>query len=150
RLALQLYGGPEFTTSRIPAANKDSLTYGVNSGANLLYGFPNGGFNVGYTHGMSGGGGVLTGATSDQLTASANHKLGRIWSGQLNMSYSHNAPLSNVPNAVTQTFNTWNAGGGVSRPLGRNSTLAVAYNATITDYALGGCIAGMACSSSNI
>jgi len=149
RLALQLYGGPQFITSRVTANNRDSLTYGVNSGASLVYGLPKGGFNVGYTHGMSGGSGVLTGTISDQLTGSATHTLSRIWSGQLNMGYSHNAPLSNVPNATTQTFNTWNAGGGVSRPLGRTSTLAVAYNATLTDYALGGCT-GTNCSSSNI
>lgn len=148
RLALQLFGGPEFTTSRVVVPNGNSVTYGVNSGANLIYAFPKGGFNVGYTHGMSGGSGVLTGTTADQLTASATHKLSRIWTGQINFSFAHNAPLSNAPNATTQTFNTWNAGGGVSRPLGRNSSLAIAYNATLTDYALGGCT-GAACSSSN-
>lgn len=146
RLALQLYGGPDFTTSRV-STNGKTVTYGVNTGANLTYGFENGGVSAGYTHGISGGSGVLTGSSGDQLNFGANHKLGRIWSGQLNMGYSHYTPIANVTQAISQSYNTWTVGGGVSRDLGRNATFSIAYNATIPDYGVSGCT-GAGCNSS--
>jgi len=145
RLGLQLYAGPDFTHSR-GTLNTNSRTNTVNAGANLSLSFKNGGFFAGYSHGVSGGSGILIGASSDFLNFGANRKLGRIWSGQINGGYSHNAPISNGPQANSQTYNTWNAGGGVNRPIGRNASFAIAYNATVTNYALAGCV-GNACSS---
>lgn len=145
RLALQLYVGPDFTASRV-STNGNNLTYGVQSGANLSYGFQNGGVTAGYTHGIAGGSGVLTGSSTDMLNFGANHKLGRIWSGQINMGYAHNSPVAGSPQAITRSFSTWTAGGGLSRALGRNANFAIAYNATITDYGLAGCV-GTPCNS---
>ena len=147
RLALQLYGGPSFNTSRVTITNKGSVTNGVNTSANLRYGVQNGGLSVGYAHGISGGSGVLTGSSGDQLNFSADHKLGRIWSGQLNLAFSHNTPITNVPGAISQSYNTWTVGGGVSRAVGRNASFSIVYNATITDSGASGCT-GSACSSS--
>jgi hypothetical protein len=146
RLALQVYAGPDFTTNRI-ATNGNTISYGVSTGANLHYAFENGGFSVNYTHGMSGGSGVLAGSTADQLSSNVNHKLGRIWTGQLNMGYSRNTPIASISPVTTPSYNTWNVGTGVNRNLGRNATFAIAYNATITDYGTAGCV-GTACSSS--
>jgi hypothetical protein len=146
RLALQLYGGPDFTTSRV-STNGNNMTYGVNTGASLSYAFERGGLSAGYTHGVSGGSGALTGSSGDQLNFGANHRLGRIWSGQLNMGYAHNTPIASVANNISQTYNTWTAGGGVSRALGRNATFSIAYNATIPDYSVSGCT-GAGCGSS--
>ena len=147
RLALQLYGGPEFTSSRRTSLNPGSLTYGVNAGANLRYGFKKGGVSVGYIHGLSGGSGVLTGSSVDQVNSSATHNLGRIWTGQLNFGYAHNSPVTTIGQANNQSYNDWTAGGGVSRAAGRNATLAIAYNATINKAIQPGCV-GSACSSS--
>jgi hypothetical protein len=151
RLALQLYGGPEFTTSRLAAtgASGGPTIHGVNAGANLTCSFRRGGFSVGYNHSIFGGSGVLTGSTGDFLNFSAYRQLGRIWSGQFNVGYSHNAPITSVPQTVSQTYNTWNAGAGVSRAVGRNASLAIAYNAIPTDYGLAGCV-GAACNSSQV
>ena len=149
RLALQLYGGPDFTTSRV-STNGNSLTYGVNAGASLSWGFQKGQLTAGYSHGISGGSGVLTGSTGDLLNFGGSRRLGRIWTGQFNAGYGHNTTIPNSPQttAISQTtYNTWNAGGGVSRALGRNANLAIAYNATIADYGLAGCV-GAACGSS--
>jgi len=146
RLALQLFGGPDITNSRAGTPGSSS-THGVNVGANLIYGFERGGFSATYNHGVFGGSGILVGSTGDILNFGANHKLGRIWSGQINMGYAHNSPIANSPQANTRSFNTWNAGGGVNRALGRNATVAIAYNATITDYGLAGCV-GTACNAS--
>ena len=145
-LGLQLYAGPDFTTSRI-TTNGNSLMYGANVGASMMYGVKNGGLGLSYSHGISGGSGVLTGTTADQLNFTANHRLSRMWSGQFNLGFAHNAALNTGIQTTSQTFNTWTVGGGVSRPAGRNGTIAVAYNADITNYGQAGCV-GTACSSS--
>lgn len=146
RVALQLYGGPSITTFRVPESGTSS-THGENVGANLSYAFDRGGLSASYNHGIFGGSGVLTGSTGDFLNVGGTHKLGRIWTGQLNMGFSHNAPITNIPNTISQSYNTWTVGGGINRALGRNATFAIAYNATITDYGLAGCT-GTACGSS--
>ena len=147
KLALQLYAGPDFTTSRVVVSNTDSLTYGVNVGANLSYGFQKGTLFANYSHGVSGGSGVLTGSTGDQIHFGANHQLSRLWTGQFQMGYSHNAPVAAGTNS--QTYNTWNVGGGASRPFGRNANFSVNYTATIADYGLATCV-GAACSSTEV
>jgi len=146
RLALQVYGGPSFTTSRV-STNGNASTHGVNAGASLAVGIHNGGLSMGYSHAISGGSGVLTGSKADLLNFGANHNLGRIWNGQVNMGYAHNTPIEGFGSSISQTYNTWNFGGGVSRPLGRNASFGVAYNATITRYSLAGC-AGTGCNIS--
>jgi hypothetical protein len=148
RLALQIYAGPDFITSRI-STNGNSLAYGVNVGASLSYGAKNGGLSGAYSHGISNGSGVLAGSTADQLNFGANHKLNRIWSAQFNLGFAHNAALNTGIQTTSQSFNTWTVGGGLSRPAGRNGTLAVAYNADLTDYGQAGCV-GTACSSNQV
>ena len=44
----------------------------------------------------------------DQLNLGANHKLGRIWNGQVNMGYAHNTPIRDFGPSISQTYNTWN------------------------------------------
>jgi len=144
-LALQLYVGPDFTTSRITTTG-NSLMYGVNVGSSLSYAKQNGSLTASYSHGISGGSGVLTGAAGDQLNFSANHKLTRIWSGQLNAGFAHTTPLTISLPGTLQSYNTWTVGGGFNRPAGRNGTFAIAYNADLTDYGQGGCV-GVACTS---
>jgi hypothetical protein len=146
-LGLQLYGGPDITTTRI-VVNGESSTVRFNVGANLAYAFPRGSVNGGYSHGVSGGSGVFAGSSADQLNFGVNHALGRIWSGQVNFGYSRNAPLSVGPQTVSQTFNTWTVGAGAGRALGRNANFSFAYNATIPDYSQSGC-SGPGCGSNN-
>ena len=143
-LALQLYAGPDFTTSRI-STNGNSLIYGVNVGSSLMYAARNGGMSLAYSHGVSGGSGVLTGTTADQLNFAANRKLSRMWTGQFNLGFAHNSALNTGIQTTSQSFNTWIVGGGVSRPAGRNATFAIAYNSDITNYGQAGCV-GTACS----
>jgi hypothetical protein len=146
RLALQLYGGPDFNVSRVSVNGKSEST-GVNVGANLRCGFERGNLTAGYTHGISSGSGVLTGSSADQFNFGADHKLGRIWSGQMTLAYSRNTPIGSVAGTTAQNYNTWTVGAGVSRALGRNATFAIAYNATIPDYGVSACT-GASCSSS--
>ncbi len=136
-VGLQLYAGPDFTTSRLSISG-DSSSYGVNAGANLQYAFERGTLALGYSHGVSGGSGVLTGTTSDVVNTSLSHQLSRLWSGQVNFGYARNTSLGlTSPNQIT--FNSYTAGGGINRPLGRNATFALNYNVNIPDYSIPGC-----------
>jgi hypothetical protein len=141
RMALQLHAGPSFTTSRTTgAADGSTLTHGINVGASLTVGVHNGGLYASYNHGISGGSGVLTGSNADMINIGANHALSRRWSGQVNFGYSHNTPIEGFGPTVSQNdYNTWNFGAGLSRPLGRNATFGVAYNATLSSYSSSGC-----------
>jgi len=141
RLALQTYIGPLFTTSRI-STNGDTVSHGVNVGASLTLGFRNGNLTGNYNHGISGGSGILNGSTVDQMNFGLSHGLSRVWSGQINVGYGHNTPIEGFGSVESQAYNTWNFGGGVSRPFGRNVSLAIAYNATITKNSLPGCTSG--------
>src|SRR5712692_453763 len=71
RLTLQIYGGPQITNYRIPVGNP-SQTVAGNGGINLTSIFRNGSASVGYFHALSGGSGVLIGANTDQVNASAS------------------------------------------------------------------------------
>lgn len=145
RLALQLFGGPAFNTARV-SANGDNVSHGVNAGANLTAGFENGGVNLSYSHGISGGSGVIAGSSTDQLNVGANRRVGRVWTCQVNMGYAHNTPIHGFGPTTSQAYNTWNFGGGVSRPLGKTATAAIAYSATVPDYNVTGCT-GTGCPS---
>lgn len=145
RVALELSGGPEYTRFRVPIGTQSSKLE-PNANANIIYGFENGSFSAGYLHGLAGGSGVLTGSTVDRVNFSATRRLGHIWSGDLNFGYAHNKTVANSGQAGLPTYNSWFAGGGVSRPIGRDLNLAVSYTADIFGFSQPGC-AGATCSS---
>ena len=133
RMALQAYGGPEITTFRIPVDGQSSKI-GANLGVTLDYAFKDGGLTGHYLHGVTGGSGVLTGSTVDQVNFAANRRLSRVWTGHLNFGYAHNKSIVSSNTASSAGYNSWFFGGGVTRPLGRNSTLAIAYSGNISGY----------------
>ena len=148
RVAFQVYGGPAITTFRIPEGGQ-SNQIGANAGASVSYALQNGGLTANYIHGISGGSGVFTGSNVDQVSFNASHTLSRVWTGQLNFGFAHNSTVvSTAAPGVTPTtvpsYNSWFAGGGVSRILGRNTTLAIAYNATVQSNGQAACT-GSAC-----
>jgi hypothetical protein len=145
RLALQLYGGPEFTTFRAPIGTQSSKLAGSAS-VNLNYAFENGDLTGGYLHGLTGGSGVFTGSTVDQVNFGFSRRLGRIWSANINFGYAHNNAVVSSTQVSIPTYDSWFAGGGVNRPLGRNLSFAIAYTAYINASNLSGCT-GTPCSS---
>ncbi len=145
-LALQLYGGPEFTTFRVPIGAQSSML-GGSASANLLYSFENGGLSAGYFHGLSGGSGVLIGSTVDQVNFEASRRLGRIWSANINFGYAHNSAVAGSLQFSSPAYNSWFVGGGVTRPIGRNLDFALSYMANISTYNQSGC-SGTSCSAS--
>jgi len=145
RLALQLYGGPEFTTFRVPTGTQSSRL-GGNANTNLTYGFEDGSLSAGYFHGVNGGSGVFTGSTVDQVNFVASRRLGRVWSANFNFGYAHNRAVVNSTQAGIPTYNTWFVGGGMNRPIGRDLNFAISYTADIYGSNQSGC-SGTTCST---
>jgi hypothetical protein len=145
RMALQAYGGPQITTFRIPIDGQSSKI-GANLGVTLDYAFKDGGLAGRFLHGVTGGSGVLTGSTVDQVTLFANRRLSRVWTGHLDFGYAHNTAIASSTTASSTGYNSWFLGGGVTRPFGRNTQVAIAYNASISSNMPSGCT-GNSCNS---
>jgi hypothetical protein len=139
RLALQLFAGPERTNFRLHTLGFTDRTSGA-GGATLTYALSRTNFSVNYNHGVSGGSGVFTGSNTDIMQGSVSHQLSRLWHGNISFGYSRNSPLTNGTSAVVApTFNSYFAGAGVDRPLGRTANLSVGYTAYVQDLSQPGC-----------
>ncbi|MEQ1352741.1 MAG: hypothetical protein ABLT11_01920 [Candidatus Acidiferrum sp.] len=141
RLAFSLFGGPEITTFRIPIGTSTSRIDGA-FGTTFSYALKSGGLTFGYSHGTSGGSGVLQGSTEDQVNAGATRHLSRLWTARGNFGFSriHAFTPSNAPS--TPGFNSYYFGAGLDRPLGRNANLSFGYTAYVqqlNDAACLGC-----------
>jgi len=130
RLALRLYGGPQFSSYRVPIGNQTRQTNGV-AYASLSHAVRRGSVDLSYFHGLTGGSGVFVGAITDQLTISLSRQLGVAWTGNINFGYARNSSLGSANSAPAQTFNDWFAGGGISRPFGRAVNFTVNYTTRI-------------------
>ncbi len=138
RLALQLFAGPDITHYR-EAIGSDTQQVDFNLSAYLTYAMHNGSISAHYIHSLSGGSGVLTGSNLDQVSLSGTRRLTRVWSGNANFGFSHNSGLAGTSQAGgSYSYNSWYAGAGVNRPLGRNVDLGVAYSAYINGTGNGG------------
>jgi hypothetical protein len=146
KLALNLFGGPEFTYFRIPIDNQSSST-GASAGASLTYGFERSTVVLSYNHGLAAGSGVLLGSITDQATVTLQKQFGRVWSGMVNFGYSHNSALTTLPGIPKTVYNDWFVGGSLHRPIGRNIQVAGTYEASFENTSPASCL-GTVCNSS--
>ncbi|MBS1841143.1 MAG: hypothetical protein JSS69_03710 [Acidobacteria bacterium] len=146
KIALQLEGGPDIV-NRTDLLGVKQRSVSASGGANLRYSFRRGDVSAAYSHGVSSGGGLLTGATMDQVTFSASKSIGRAWSLQANSGFARNSALSNSGATLATNFNSIFAGGGISRAIGRDTNFSLAYQARIQQQNLTNC-SGPSCSSS--
>lgn len=140
RLAFQVAAGPEIahfqtpigsvsTGSASPTTNSTTQAY-WSLETSLRYAFNRTNVAASYSHGVSGGGGVLAGSLAD----TAGGSVGRQWTRTLNVSgsvgYSRNSGLGVAGNTTPnhQTYDYWFAGVDVSRPWGRDLTLQGSYH----------------------
>ena len=130
RVALQIYGGPDITSYRIPEGGQ-SQTVAGDAGVNLTYAFQKGAVSASYLHGIVGGSGILIGSSADQLSLSATRRVTRVWSAQGNFGFGQNRPLGNGVGVQGTDFNSIYVGGGLSRPIGKNANVSIAYQAQI-------------------
>jgi hypothetical protein len=135
KLALALAGGPEITTLRVPIGRWRQTISGSGS-ASLNYAFSRSSMALSYTHGVSGGSGVLSGANTDQVGTTWSTQLTRVWAGSLNFGYAKNRQVVAV--SGSPTFDTWLAGAGLGRQLGRTAHFALGYQVQIQGAAVGG------------
>jgi hypothetical protein len=141
RLALQLYGGPDFATFAVPVGNKTSRV-SASEGATLTYQFSRSTLGVNYNHGLTGGSGILVGANTDQIQANLGFGISRVWRGSVNFGYSRNQNLAGSQSQTGSTYDSWFAGGALSRPLGHNVSLSFAYSAQIQNSSAASCSSG--------
>jgi hypothetical protein len=130
RLALNLDGGPDVTTFRVPINGSKQRVSGSGAGS-LVYAFPLTTVRLNYTHGVSSGSGVFNGANTDQVSAYWSRPLTRVWSGTLNFGYSRNRQIVLVTGATSPSYDAWIPGAGLTRPLGRATNLSLGYQAQI-------------------
>lgn len=130
RLALKLAGGPEIINFRVPVGGTSQKITGTGN-VLLTYGFARGAMNLGYTHDIGGGSGVLTGAIFDLVNATLTRQLSRVWTGTLNFGYARNRPILPVAGVTSQTFDAWISGAGLTREMGRAATFSLAYQSQI-------------------
>jgi hypothetical protein len=140
RLGISLFAGPEITTFRIPIGTETSRMNG-SFGASVSYGFEKGGATLGYTHGTTGGSGVLVGASGDQANANVTRRLTRVWSAQGNFGYGRNHGFT-VNGVDAPVYNSFYVGGGFDRPIGRTASVTFGYTAYIQDTNQAACVGG--------
>jgi hypothetical protein len=147
RLALSFFGGPQFTSLRVPVGTTTTTVSGYAS-AFLTYGFERGSLSGNYVHGLSGGSGLLLGSILDQVYFTGSRKISRVWSANASVGFAHNRTVvSSAATAGDQSYNSWFAGGGVGRPFGRNVNFSAAYSANFSNYSLN--CSGPGCGSSS-
>jgi hypothetical protein len=147
RLALQLFGGPDITTFKIPIASA-AKRVSASGGATLTYAMSRSGMSLTYNHGISNGSGVLVGSSTDQISTSMNRGLGRAWRGSINFGYAKNRSVAQNQTQNSPSFDSYFAGAGLDRQLGRNATFSLGYTAYIQGTMPSVCTAG-ACSTSS-
>jgi len=142
RLALRLFGGPDVTTFRVPFGSSTERISG-SGGGTLTYAFSRSSLSLTYNHGVTGGSGQFTGSDTDQLQATMNHQLSRVWQSNVSLGFARNTSLGlSTPSQVSQTYDSWFVGGGLSRPLGRTANFTLGYAAYIQNSSLPVCVAG--------
>jgi hypothetical protein len=126
RLALQLFGGPQFYAITVPGRTQTSTSgYG---GAALIYHWPKTQLDVNYYKGLSGGSGVLNGASSNAVIGNITRQLSTKWSGGLSFGYYQNTALQRLGSAAQpQTYNYWHGTCNLGRSLGRQSRVSFFY-----------------------
>jgi hypothetical protein len=139
RLAFQASAGPEY------AIFQNGLASGTPGGTTspssssqlywslytaLRYQLQRTGLYASYSHGVTGGSGVLAGAIGDTVQGSVSRQISRTLNGDINLGYARNKGLP-VPfpgfTTVNGTYDYWSAGGHLTHPWGRTLQLFVGY-----------------------
>jgi hypothetical protein len=162
RLSFQLSAGPDFAFSQTPISpqvspivvigspgNTTQFLWGVNAG--LMYQLRRTSLDLGYTHGVTGGSGVLAGAISDGVTGSAGRQLTQRLNAGWTIGYSRNTGLAVASTSKTpttnQTYDYWFSGVNFTRVLGRSMNLSLGYQVQYQNSNSSFCVA-VACSTS--
>ena len=145
KLAFQASGGPDITLIRMPLTTTPTTSGGSgsqtgtasNSNVTQVYASFNAalqyrlrvvGMSAVYSHGVTGGSGVLAGAVTDAFTGTVGRPISRTFNVGWNIGYSRNRGIQVMgTTTANQTFDYWFTGVNVSHPLGRTMNVFVNY-----------------------
>jgi hypothetical protein len=113
--------GPQWVSSSNSALIPSNLN--VAASASMSYSRGGTGASVSYSRGVNAGSGVLSGALTDSVNASAGHTYGRVWVASLNMGYTHSSGLTQLSTGtslvpINETYNTFFGGAQLRRGFG--------------------------------
>jgi hypothetical protein len=131
-LSFSVSAGPQWISSSNDALIPDSTDISVGTG--ISYSNQNWHAGVSYARGVNGGSGVLPGALSNSVAASAGRSFGRDWVLGLSAAYSQSSGLTQIftgPSLVstTETYNTVYGGGQLTRRFSTHFSGYASYTA---------------------
>src|ERR1700722_7578539 len=138
RFSFQIQGGPDITfvnspltaaTSTTPASGGQTRELYWSFSTSATYQLQRVALNASYTHGVSGGSGVLLGSIADTVFGTAGRQLTRQLNGSVNAGYSRNKGINafDMAGAPPQSFGYVYGGVGFDRTLGRALDLNLSY-----------------------
>lgn len=139
KLAFQIAGGPMAILSTFSGGNGLSAAGGATNTAisqsqilwsldsSLQYQEKRYGLGVSYSHGVSGGSGVLLGSVIDTVTGSLARQMSRTFSSGFSGGYSRNQGLPGSGSFASQSFNYWFGGVNITEPIGSVLGLSLSY-----------------------
>jgi hypothetical protein len=130
RLSLQIGAGPDVVIYKSPLAS--SSTVGNWTGfSSLRYQYRYLGTGISYSHSVTGGSGLLTGAQTDLFSGNLNQAFNRDWEMSIFAGYSRNHALrQTMPSASNISPQAWYATALVKRHFVRYGSLFFAYSAS--------------------
>jgi hypothetical protein len=158
RLAFQVGAGPQIVSSTSPITNTTSSSGSGTSSVTALYWSLNSSLHyqlrraalsASYSHGVTGGSGVLAGAETDIVSGAVSEQVARTFNLQWNAGYSRNKGFALGTNTSSQTFGYWFTGVNVTHTFGRSLDVFMNYQLQYQDTNANACV-GAGCSTSLI
>lgn len=149
RLAFRFAAGPEITAVRVGlTGSQRGVLLGI--GGSLQYNLRRTYFGLSYSQGVTGGSGVLPGAETAALSASAGRTFARSWHGSISTGYALNQLIANSTQTSTgQKFHSWFGSLQLRRSLGPELSLFLNVTEEIQTSRLPVCSALVCGSNSN-
>jgi hypothetical protein len=125
RVSFQIGAGPQFQMFTLPLKGPTTIvSWALSTSAN----YTRGSFNASasYSHGLSGGSGVLNGAESDAVSGSVSKAFNRDWNGSGGFGFSKNKALEQT-NANPISPTTWFFSARANRRFFSNGSLFISY-----------------------
>ncbi|MGB8540710.1 MAG: hypothetical protein WCD49_03635 [Candidatus Acidiferrales bacterium] len=138
RLAFQIAAGPQYAlfatglscgVTATACGSTSELLWSLNT--TLSYQLERTGFFATYSHGVTGGSGILAGAIGDTVLGTVTRQITRTLRGDAELGYARNSGLevaiANLP-ILNGTFDYWSAGAHLTHPIGRTFQLIFGYD----------------------
>jgi hypothetical protein len=143
RLMVQAGAGPQLYTATALLDPSTGIHTSWSANASLTYQLGHTTLTGNFTHGVSGGSGILTGATTSVATFSASHQFGQWTTLSGSIGYSMNSSLQGTV-ITSSSYDGLYASAGINRQLSRSFNVNANYNFMRQGTNAGPCV-GLAC-----